>query len=242
MSSRDFAGMRKTRRLPRFAAMVFIVSVLLSSCEPPDQSARPGSEPTGESSGGGSGSTKVGCGRPGDRVRSLLPSFDTSPYEATIETFAANPCLPFAGIYNQISGLVSDKKDAVAIQHFLGEVKGVFDRFIAVAAVTECSYRADRLAIVIYRHEDHPWSIGVVAVVRGEFGAAIDGVACWLFDQPVLRTPAPQDPTVVPEPNPTFCIDWDRPDHIDGETYTVVWLGTSDWMCGALSKIDTKPF
>jgi hypothetical protein len=95
--------------------------------------------------------------------------------------------------------------------------------------VVECGYETDGLAIVVYQHADHPWSVGLVVVVRMSVDAVLDAGLCYLGKQLGLDVPGDSMRADGNQPQPEFCGLAAQP-----EGYAVIALGSSNWMCEAL--------
>ncbi|GAA4582540.1 hypothetical protein GCM10023194_17530 [Planotetraspora phitsanulokensis] len=104
----------------------------------------------------------------------------------------------------------------------------------AVNDAAECAYETDHLAIGAYHHEDTPWSIGVVAVVRGDLDALVDGGVCWLLKR--LELPLPTAGVAPDQIAPRFCADA-VVRRSNGYRFTILWIGSSNVMCGSLATL-----
>ena len=212
-----------------------LLTVLLSGCDPAENTAA-----TGRAGGdaptfaGDKGPTKAGCRKPGEAIGHWLPTFDRSlKEEATIKTVTTNPCPPFVELISQIDTLIPEgerRSGSVAKQFAVG-VKGFAGRYLAAADTAKCLYEADQLTIGIYRHSDHPLSVGVVVAVGLDLAA--DLATCYVFGQPLRTTPTQIQPPDGPEP--TFCVLSTLPER-DGRRTAVIAFGTSTWMCDALGR------
>ena len=94
--------------------------------------------------------------------------------------------------------------------------------------------RTDRLAIAVYRQPGYLWSVGVVAVIRGDVGAAFDVTVCTLLKQLPRAAPETRVRVRVPGPQWEFCPALIRHER-GGETYTLLTVGDSDEMCRFLA-------
>ncbi|MFL6110798.1 MAG: hypothetical protein ACJ786_05545 [Catenulispora sp.] len=170
-----------------------------------------------------------GCRNPGPRTAALLPKFDSSPLQVDSDL---NPCLPSTKLVGTVLDKLSGAEKERAGSEFLGKV-GVFTkRLDTLADVQECAYQTDRLALGVYHHRDYAWSIGVVAVVRGGLGAVADTAQCYLLKMIESLNPVSQTFDQAPSPSP--CFTTIRAKH-DGEAYTIMWIGSSDVMCGTFT-------
>jgi hypothetical protein len=191
-----------------------------------DAPAQAGGGPgPGGGSGGGSNGGSGGCREAGPLTRDFLAQF---PARGT--RTITNPCLEFPELVEQVTGLVpsSDRSKAAQLVTGLRDIAG---RIGTIGDVAACGYETDRLALEIYQDRKFQWSIGVVAVIRGDVGALVDTAKCFLRKQ-LPFDPRPQ--VIAPEePQPDFCLEGRVRDR-GGERYTVLWLGSSDFMCGDL--------
>lgn len=219
---------------------VALVAVLVSGCDDvvSATSAGGGGAPTGGAGTATAGTTAGGnCGRSGSRVGHWLPVLDDAdPRQANITTHE-NPCLPLSGLIGLVDAVIPSQVPDLAgrrVEYFRTEVRRTASRFVAAHDGIECGYQTDGLAVVTYQHVEHPWSVGLVVVVRLGFDAIIDAGFCYLGKQ--LGVDGPHDSTRSDgnQPQPTFCGLAAQPRSADGERYAVVALGTSTWMCAAL--------
>ncbi|GIH44851.1 hypothetical protein [Microbispora rosea] len=103
----------------------------------------------------------------------------------------------------------------------------------AVNDAAECAYETDHLAIGVYHHDATPWSIGMVAVVRGDLDALVDSGVCWLL----RRLPFDVSTGFAPDEfRPYFCADAVTR-RSNGYRFTILWIGSSNVMCGSLATI-----
>lgn len=224
-------------------AMVMIVlfGLVLAACDPEDGGgADP--PPTGPAPsaqiGPGDGSGKQpGCGSSAGRAAALLPAFDgNTAVQTKIRTVTTNPCFDAIGMVAQVLDVLPEGGRG-KVPLFVEDVKKIAGGLTTITDQVGCAYEADRLAIRIYRHPDFPLSVGVVAVVRGTYGVAIDAAICYLkgiVPPDILRSapsPGPPSPTYIPCAHAKAGTRKE-----DGQFYTVVWAGSSDWMCGALDS------
>lgn len=188
----------------------------------------------GNSGGGGTVEKEAvrppaGCEQPGPLTRDLLPTFDPAETDT-----ALNPCLRFADLLGAVTDLIPAGQSRVDNKVFLNTVGTVVDRVATVAGVAECAYEQDRLAISLYADRAYRWSVGVVIVIRGDVEAALTGAACWLYEK-LPGWVFPRDFTERTTPVPQPCVEALRRER-DNQSYTVLWLGSSDFMCAALAN------
>ncbi|GEM_PF-2895045 len=186
-------------------------------------------DPPGAGGSGGAGGSSGACRQAGPLTRDLLPTFG-----AAETTTKQNPCFGFADLVSQATGLIP-VGDRSSVDDFIRGVDTLVKRVAALADVVQCGYETDRLAIAIYQNHATLWSVGVVAVVRGDLGAALDTSVCFLRKQ---LSPPGSDASYVSGPagpQPTFCFDAVSRTR-GGERYTVMWVGSSDFMCWDLTN------
>jgi hypothetical protein len=209
-------------RLSRFAGLMVSALVLLAACH----------DDSGDASAAGGGQPPpgpAGCGQPGPQVGQWLPAFDSSfETEAGIQQLE-NPCLPLADLAGVVSDVFPEREDRETRAKFLSELGRMADRFLTAVDLVECGYETDRLAVGVYQHQSHPWSVGVVVVVRGNVGLVEDVALCYLGGLLGMGFDAPSDEEVPLEPQ--FCALSGAPDG-----YALVALGSSTWMCRALPR------
>jgi hypothetical protein len=198
------------------SSLSMVLALAATSCDD-------GDAPTEVGNAGG------GCSEAGPLTRDLLPTF-ASEETTTIE----NPCLEFVGLLSQVTGLIPDN-DRTMVGGFLGAVGDLTDRVAKVADLVECGYQTDRLAIVLYQNKATRWSIGIVAIVRGDVAAAVSTSICFLRKQVPLTGPTDAYLSGPEGPQPGLCFDVVRRTR-GGESYTVMWLGSSDFMCWDLNN------
>lgn len=225
--------MRRSRKLRWAAGILLPVMIFVSGCLPED-GADAGTAPK-PADARQTAPKPAGCGQPGPLVKQWLPTFDhANAREATIEQLK-NPCPPLAGLFGLVNDVipVSDAANA-QVDKFVKNVRGTADRFLTLVDLTKCAYETDRLAVGVYQHHDTRWSVGVVVVVRGHLGAVADVVACYVEGQIAsgLRDIFKSEGN---RPAPQFCAMAGAPQK-HGEAYTVVVLGSSNWMCAALGR------
>jgi hypothetical protein len=172
---------------------------------------------------GGGGETGGGCARADNTTGELLPHFDAADVSATL-----NPCLKFIETVSNVTDKIPDDEES-KVGVFLGRLKEFTEKVQKVNDVTECAYEKDRLAIGVYQSTKLAWSVGVVAVVRGDIDAIAETSACYLIKQlSFLESPANG---FAPHDQPYFCYEASRAK----DNYLVMWLGSSDTMCDALN-------
>jgi hypothetical protein len=149
------------------------------------------------------------CAEPGPEIRDRLPVLDRG-----VSTFAA-PCVPFADLDGAVGEhLPAPDRATGAALDFLNKV-----RRVATRLGTDCRHAADRRAIRIYRHEDSPASVGVVAVVGTE------NAACFLLAAP------DRDPG-YPGPRYGTCLDT----RVD-QRFAVLAVASTERMCALLGAM-----
>src|ERR1051326_7681576 len=164
------------RRLLRLSAILVVMALLTAACQSKGDSHGGGkaghkSEAGPKAGIANTGKKDAGCRNPGTRTAALLPKFDSSALQVDSDL---NPCLPSTKLLGTVLDKLSSTDRERAGSEFLGKA-GVFTkRLDSLADVQECAYQTDRLALGVYHHRDYPWSIGVVAVVRGGLGAVVD--------------------------------------------------------------------
>lgn len=217
--------MRRSRRLSWLA--VLLATILLSGCEYPDDD-----EATNEAGVGQSETSTGGCTQAGPQTGQWLPVLDSANERQATITTQENPCLPFSDLLGLVSDMLSgaDAPDAGTVTQFRDRVGVVANRFLAAADAVECGYETDGLAIVVYQHADHPWSVGLVVVVRLSVGAVVEAGFCYLGEQFDADVPGQFPRSGGNQIKPGLCGLAAQP-----EGYAVVALGTSNWMCGALA-------
>ncbi|GAA4555256.1 hypothetical protein [Planotetraspora kaengkrachanensis] len=167
------------------------------------------------------------CPQPEARTRSQLPAF---PPADNVGVITQNPCVSVASLADEVVGFIPEGRSE-EFRSFRGGLEQFVGRVNAINDAAECAYETDHLSIGAYHHVDTPWSIGVVAVVRGDLDALIDTGVCWLLRRLPLDMPTG---TVPDEMRPDFCADAVMRT-IEGERYTILWVGSSNVMCGSLA-------
>ena len=226
-------GMRRNpasrgTRTTVLTACLIVLGLLVSGCLPPDDAglSAKSTDHVEKPSGG--------CGEAGPKVAALLPAMGSDFRNVT-----TNPCVPFGGLLGAVSDLIpAAERETEAAQRFLGKLGNVTGQIAAVNDAVTCGYETDRLGIAVYQQVGYGWSVGVVAVLRGHFDALVEGATCWLRQQFGL-SPRSAPATGAPKtgPVPTLCLHTAIPTRGD-EVYTLLWLGSSDDMCGALDVLD----
>ncbi|KJY40498.1 hypothetical protein VR46_27425 [Streptomyces sp. NRRL S-444] len=187
-------------------------------------------------SGGDASTKKPACPTPGPLTGSQLPAF---PRADKVSKINQNPCLPLAGVADQILGFVpkSGNPKYTSFRNGLGQFVGKLN---AANDLAECAYATDRLAVGVYQHDGTPWSIGLVAVLRKDLKGIADIGACWLPKR--LPFPLPTQGIAPDEIKPDYCADAVTRKS-NGHTFTIMWIGSSNVMCGSLAHIYKKaPF
>lgn len=226
-----------------WAVVVLVVSGLVAACDPAEGFGAPAPS---TSSGRQGGPTKAatGCDRAAGKAGQLLP--DPESVEAGLAPITRtkeNPCIPLADLADTVLELVPAENDPEPGENsisrtqkaqFKTSMNDLAGRVLTANQVTTCGYETDHLAIAIYQHPDHPWSVGVATVVRGDIDAAVDIAACYIES---LVPSFPSDdaaPGLVPEgPRFGLCGNVTRPT-ARGEVYTLLTAGDSDQMCAFL--------
>jgi hypothetical protein len=212
-----------------------LLTVVLSGCDPGGDAATSVGSVGEAVTVTTAGAKEAGCRRPGKEIGHWLPAFDsTLKEEATIKTVTTNPCPPFVELLNQIDTLIpaGDRRAGSVAGEFALGVRGLASKYLAGADTARCLYEADKLTIGVYRHHDHPLSVGVVVALK--LDAAADVALCYLIGQ------ARSDPTrtrVQPAegPEPRFCVLSSLPTR-NGVRTAVIAFGSSTWMCDALDR------
>ncbi|MFK0256590.1 hypothetical protein [Streptomyces sp. NPDC090445] len=249
--ARGSLGTATGRRRAWAVAVAVVVALTGVSCTQPnpgsdhgsteqEQEQEPNAAPsdskpsagTGESDGTTS-SKKPACPTPGPLTRSQLPGF---PPADEVSRINQNPCVPLARLADQILGFVpkSGNPRYTSFRNGLGQFVGKLD---AANDVAKCAYETDRLAVGVYQHKSTPWSIGMVAVVRKDLKGIVDVGACWLPKR--LPFPPPTQGIAPDEIKPDYCADAVTRKS-NGHTFTIMWIGSSNVMCGSLDRIYRK--
>jgi hypothetical protein len=194
-------------------AVLGICAVLLAGCDP--EPAPPEAGPS-----------TAGCADAGPRTRDFLPQFPAGTRAVV------NPCLGLGDLGDVIDLIPAG--DRAKIGPFVKGIAGLARKVLTFDSLAECGYRTDRLALGLYQDRGTRWSVGVVAVTRGRVDAVKDTAKCFLLDQvpflPGAASPVSSGPA---QPQPAFCVDTVHRSR-GGQEYTVLWLGSSDTMCGDL--------
>lgn len=231
------------------ATVAVVVALTGVSCAQPNPGSghgggdqqRHAASPDPKSSAGagrsGAASTKKpACPTPGPLTGSQFPAF---PRADKVSKINQNPCLPLVGVADQILGFVpkSGNPKYTSFRNGLGQFVGKLN---AANDLAECAYETDRLAVGVYQHDGTPWSIGLVAVVRKDLKGIADIGACWLPKR--LPFPLPTQGIAPDEIKPDYCADAVTRKS-NGHTFTIMWIGSSNVMCGSLDHIYKKaPF
>jgi hypothetical protein len=222
----------RARRRPRSAGagtvLLIAVAVLLAGCEQPSSSGtgtgnvvQTGAQTTK------SKTAKPGCDNASGKAGAVLPKMNPATYEKA----KTNPCIPMTDLVSTVTDLLPEaagKEPFVRrVSRFAGEVAAIQD---AVA----CGYETDRLAIAIYQQKEYLWSASVVVVVRGRVDELADGFVegaiCYLkkLTGDLFRSEGNR-------PRPQVCVGVRHP-KIGNESYTVLWIGSSNMMCAELLR------
>ncbi len=169
------------------------------------------------------------CPAPGPITRSQLPAF---PSADGVSVITQNPCVSIAGLAEDALGFIPEGRSQ-EFKEFRGGLERFITRVNAVNDAAECAYETDHLAIGVYHHDNTPWSIGMVAVVRGDLDALVDSGVCWLL----RRLPFEVTTGLAPdEIRPDFCADAVIR-RSNGYRFTILWIGSSNVMCGSLATL-----
>lgn len=168
------------------------------------------------------------CPKAGPITRSLLPSPEG------VERIATNPCLGVNGFLGLVLDAIPKQEmaDKVELRNFRTGLRTFAEQVVLVADAVDCAYENDHLAVSVYQDPEYDWSLGVVAVVRGDVEALAEDAICLLAKQ----VPFIPDFGVRAEgpPTPKFCADSVLRE-AQGYQFRVVWLASSDRMCRSLS-------
>ncbi|MER6009046.1 hypothetical protein [Nonomuraea angiospora] len=168
------------------------------------------------------------CPAAGPITRSLLPSPEG------VERIATNPCLGVNGLIGMALDVIPEQKmaDEAELRSFRQGLRTFATRVTAAADAVDCAYENDHLAVSIYQDPNYGWSVGLVAVVRGDLEAAAEEAICLLLKQvPFLpdvgfRADGP--------PAPKFCADAESRE-ARGYKFMILWIADSDAMCRSLT-------
>ncbi|MFI7135777.1 hypothetical protein ACIBQ1_59740 [Nonomuraea sp. NPDC050153] len=168
------------------------------------------------------------CPEAGPITRSLLPSPEG------VERIATNPCLGVNGFLGLVLDAIPEQEmaDKAELRKFRTGLTTFTKQVVLVADAVDCAYENDHLAVSVYQDPEYGWSLGVVAVVRGDVEALAEDAICLLAKQ----VPFIPDFGVRAEgpPTATFCADTVLRE-AQGYRFRVVWLASSDRMCRSLS-------
>ncbi|KLL10173.1 hypothetical protein BL254_15555 [Protofrankia sp. BMG5.30] len=227
--------------LPRHALAGFLALSLLATGCLDDMGGSGGSRPSGgptrqNGQNGQNGQDRKPkgpvCPTPGRLTKSQLPKF---PSADAVSVINQNPCVSIAGLADQMIGFIPRGR-AGEFAQFRGGLEQFIKRVNAANDVVDCAYETDHLAIEVYQHDDWHWSLGMVAVVRGDLDALVDGAACWLLKRVPFPTGGFGFRGEKREPDPAFCADAvSRKSKSD--RFTVMWIGSSDLMCKSLAYL-----
>ncbi|HEX4816134.1 MAG TPA: hypothetical protein VFV66_25600 [Nonomuraea sp.] len=215
----------------RFAAGGLLVAILsfacLSGCEyQADQAAA--DQPSPSQPKDPPPARKGFCPKAGPITRSLLPSPEG------VERIATNPCLGVNGFLGLVLDAIPQRQmaDEAELRKFRAGLRTFAKQVVLVADAVDCAYENDHLAVSVYQDPEYGWSLGVVAVVRGDVEALAEDAVCLLAKQvpfvPEIRLRAEGPPA------PAFCADTVLKEAEDYE-FRVIWLASSDAMCRSLS-------
>ncbi|MBE1582595.1 hypothetical protein ACFPOI_24975 [Nonomuraea angiospora] len=168
------------------------------------------------------------CPAAGPITRSLLPSPEG------VERVATNPCLGVNGLIGMALDVIPEQKmaDEAELRTFRQGLRTFASRVTMAADAVDCAYENDHLAVSIYQDPQYDWSVGLVAVVRGDLEAAAEDAVCLLLKQvPFLpdvgfRADGP--------PTPKFCADAESRE-AQGYDFMIMWIADSDAMCRSLT-------
>jgi hypothetical protein len=220
---------------------------LVAACDPAEGSGAPAPS-TSAGQDGGPTKAVTGCDRAAGKAGQLLPDPESvEAGSAPIVRKKENPCIPLADLAGTVLEFVPAENDPEPGENsvsraqkaqFRTSINDLAGRILAANQVTTCGYDTDRLAIAIYQHADHQWSVGVAAVIRGDIDAAVDIAACYI--ESIIPSFPSEDPAPRLAPaGPRFglCGSVTRPT-ARGEVYTVLTAGDSDQMCAFLEGAD----
>jgi hypothetical protein len=215
------------RKTPlRLTAAAAAACLLLTGCEPTDSgSSSPAA--VGQVNAGTTGPTGGLCPPPGPKVSKVLPDLTSSG----IRTVMTNPCVPFSGLVAAVMGVVTEEEPAR--RSFKPVLEDFIDKIDKANALVECAYRTDTLGIRVYQQDHYAWSVGLVVVIRDNPSAPFDIAACFLTSSFGFRSEGTTSPRFQP------CWKGSRVSRADGETFTVLWAGSSDVVCRELQKSAT---
>ncbi|MBE1560881.1 hypothetical protein [Nonomuraea africana] len=166
------------------------------------------------------------CPKAGPITRSLLPAPDG------VERIATNPCLGVNGLLGLVmQHIPDDKLDDGEVKTFRQGVKTFASRVTVAADAVECAYENDHLAVSVYQDPEHAWSLGLVAVVRGDAEALAEDVFCLLLKQVGAE---PNNGFAEGPPTPRFCADAESRE-AKGHNFMILWIADSDRMCQSLT-------
>jgi hypothetical protein len=185
------------------------------------------------------------CGQTGGLLHDVMPKLDPAHFDQL-----ANPCLELDAVMDWVFEFVPDNQSRGRL--FVRRVAGILARIQALSEVARCGYRTDHLAVVAFRDPNRWWSAGVVVAVRGgTFDALVETSECFLMHQvipfvaarpapvapPAFTTSTADQPTTAATPTAwpgmeqtTLCADT-RQWELNGDGYTLIWIGSSDDLC-----------
>lgn len=210
------------RKTPLRLAAAAAACLLLTGCDPTDSGSSDGPAVAGGALKT-TGPTTGLCPAPGPKISTALPDLTGSG----IRSAATNPCVPFIDLVATVLGVTAEE-DAVK-SAFKPALASFIERVNAANTVAECAYRTDNLGVRVYQENDRPTSIGLAIVIRHNVLAPAQIFDCYVKSSLNI----PQDPGVLPEFRP--CVDGANLTR-GGETFTMVWAGSTEAVCGALEK------
>ncbi len=215
-----------------FLAVLLSLSLLATGClDGPGHPNGPGPG-NGQTQQNGQTQKSKGpvCPTPGPITKSQLPDF---PAADEVSLINQNPCVSIADLADQMVGFIPKGRSA-EFAKFRGGLEQFIKRVNAANDVVDCAYETDHLAIGVYQHDNTHWSLGMVAVVRGDLDALVDGAACWLLKR--VPFPLPTHGLVPEEIRPAFCADAVTRKS-NGYRFTIMWIGSSNFMCEGLASL-----
>lgn len=217
------------RRSALSGLLIAILSLgFLTGCEIPGDSAS-ADQPAQAQPKNTPPAKKGFCPKAGPITRSLLPAPEG------VEQIATNPCLGINGFLGMVLDVIpeQDMASKKALQSFRTGVTVFAKQVVLVADAVECAYKNDHLAVAVFQDPEYAWSMGVVAVVRGDVEALAEDAICLLAEQ------VPFIPGVSiraeGEPVAEFCAESVLKE-AQGYQFMVVWLADSNTMCRSLTN------
>jgi hypothetical protein len=212
----------------RWLPVLVAFGLLLAACDPVDDSGSPAQAGVAPKDGAqvqSTTTTQGGCFEARPKVSGLLPSLSRSRFRQL-----TNPCIPFANL----TSVVEAAMDGTEQVHpeALESVRTFASDILAVNDELKCAYEKDRLAIRGYQEVGYAWSVGIVVVVRGDFGDVFATAATCYLKNLIPFSDGEGITTAAPGPHPRLCTSA-RTRHAQEDIYTVLMIGTSTDMCGA---------